>query len=95
MTTASERHPAPSEIEKTIRNFMSEALLISFGKDIQADTDLFETGLIDSFGFTELVAFLEGTFNVKLSDDELASVDTSTLSGITRMIVRHQLTKTL
>ena len=78
---------APSDVAETISDFMSRTFLIKFGKDVSGDTDLFETGLIDSFGFTELVGFLEGTFGVKLSDDDLASTETSTLAGITRMIV--------
>lgn len=81
---------APSEIEQRIQEFMSKTFLFEFGSEVNADTDLFEAGLIDSFGFVELVSFLEGTFEVKFSDDDLASPETSTLSGIARTVRARQ-----
>jgi len=77
----------PSEVERMISSFMSRTFLFEFGHDASPDTDLFEAGLIDSFGFVELVGFLEGTFGVKFSEVDLQSVEIATLSGITRMIV--------
>lgn len=79
----------PSEVQQTISNFMSRTFLFEFGQGVDADTDLFEAGLIDSFGFIELVGFLEETFGVKLTDDDLASSETATLAGTTRLVVNR------
>lgn len=36
-----------------------------------ADTDLFETGVLDSLAFVEVLAHLEGEFGVRVSVEEL------------------------
>ena len=69
-----------------IRGFLSRTFLVEFGAEVKDDTDLFETGLIDSYGFIELVQFLEHTYGISLSVDDLASTEMATLAGITRLV---------
>jgi len=76
-----------SDVQRRIMDFMSRTLLFQFGNSVGPDTDLFQAGLIDSFGFIELVGFLEATFAVKLTDDDLASPETATLAGTTRLVM--------
>ena len=57
-------------MEDTIRRYIEESFLIEFGEQITAETDLFETQIIDSFGFVELVSYLESTFRVKITDED-------------------------
>jgi acyl carrier protein len=76
-----------SNVQNRISDFMSRTFLFQFGNGVGPDTDLFQAGLVDSFGFIELVGFLESTFAVKLTDDDLASPETATLAGTTRLIV--------
>lgn len=73
-------------LEDEIRGFLTRTFLFEFEGNVNEDTDLFEAGLIDSYGFIELVKFLEGTFGLKLSDDDLASPAFATLSGITLLV---------
>jgi acyl carrier protein len=73
-------------IQETIGGFMSRTFLFEFGVHADPDTDLFEAGLVDSYGFIELVAFLEETYGVTLSDDDLASPEIATLRGISGLI---------
>ena len=80
----------PSEIQQQIARFMSQTFLFEFAHEVTSETDLFDSGLIDSFGFVQLVEFVEREFSVKLSDDDLASSETATLSGITRLVVASQ-----
>ncbi len=68
---------------------MSRALLITFGDEVTQDTDLFEAGLVDSYGFVDLVSFIEGTFGITLDEDDLESPEMATLAGIERLI-RHK-----
>ena len=44
-----------------------------FGQDadLRDDTSFLEKGILDSTGVLELVAFLEQTYSIKVSDDEL------------------------
>ena len=74
------------EIRCQIQDYMRRNLLVNFEQGIEPTTDLFEAGLIDSFGFVDLVAFLERTFGIVLSDDELGSFEMSTLAGISTLV---------
>ena len=48
------------------------------GRRIDADTPLFSTGIVDSFGVLELIAFLEETYGVDIDPGrhDLAELDT-------------------
>jgi acyl carrier protein len=78
---------AHTSLQDEIRGFMTRTFLFEFDSKVRADTDLFETGLIDSYGFIELVKFLEGAYGVSLSVDDLASSEMATLEGITRLVI--------
>ncbi|MBS0245094.1 MAG: acyl carrier protein [Proteobacteria bacterium] len=71
---------------------MSETFLFEFDATVTPDTNLFDAGLIDSFGFTQLVAFLEETFAITLTEDDFASDDISSLNGIVRIVNRLRAT---
>ena len=79
-----------SAIQDTISDYMSRTFLFEFGVDADADTDLFDAGLVDSYGFIELVGFIEQTYGVTFSDDDLASPVIATLRGITDLIVNRR-----
>lgn len=58
--------------EKTQR-FMEQQFLFRFGEDASEDSDLFKLGVIDSFGYIQLMQFLKEEFGLELSEDELLS----------------------
>ncbi len=73
---ASDTRSTDGLMDEKIRQYLAETLLIEFGDAPGAtseDTNLFESGLIDSFGFVQLVSFLEKTFDIKITDDEVMS----------------------
>lgn len=78
------------QIETQIQTFLAKTFMIDFEKKAARDTDLFEAGLIDSYGFIDLVAFIEQTFSVSMSDDDLASPEMSSLAGIARMVASRK-----
>ncbi len=47
-----------------------------------ADTDLFETGILDSLRFVELLAALEETFGIRVSVEDLEIDDFRNLTRI-------------
>lgn len=73
-------------VKEEIRSFLTKTFLFNFGPKVTDDTDLFDAALIDSYGFIELVKFLEQTYRITLSDDDLASKEMSSLSGIVQII---------
>ncbi len=82
---ATDTRATDGQMDEKIRQYLAETLLIEFGDDPAAtseDTNLFESGLIDSFGFVQLVAFLEKSFDIKITDDEVLSDALSSFAKI-------------
>lgn len=65
-----------------IRAFIEEQFLIEFGDDFPEDTDLFRSGVMDSFGYVRLCRFLEQTYQFKFTEEEMTS---NILVSLTRM----------
>ena len=71
-------------IQSDVRNFVAENFL--FGEDPESlhnDDSFLETGIIDSTGVLELVAFIEDKYSVEVDDDELIPEN---LDSIDRLI---------
>ena len=51
------------------------------------DTDLFDTGILDSLRFVELLAALEQAFHVRVAVEELEIDDFRTLSRIAAFVI--------
>ncbi len=82
---ATETRDTDGQMDEKIRQYLAETLLIEFGDVPGAtneDENLFESGLIDSFGFVQLVSFLEKTFDIKITDDEVMSDALSSFAKI-------------
>lgn len=69
-----------------IRKFVEQSFLFEFGKDADDNTNLFEAGLMDSYGFVEFIAYLEQTYDIFLSEEDLVSGDIASFSGLLGLI---------
>jgi acyl carrier protein len=67
---------------ETVRTFIINQFLFGEDEGLKDDTSFLETGLIDSMGIMELVAFLERTFEIKISDHELIPRNLDSLNQI-------------
>lgn len=75
------------EAEKLIKQFIQSELL--YDKDsvnLEKKDSLIETGVIDSLGIVKLLAFLEETFSIRISDDELIPQNFETIETISLLI---------
>jgi D-alanine--poly(phosphoribitol) ligase subunit 2 len=79
-------------VREAIRTFVSDTFLVDFTIDAQPDTDLFEADFIDSFGFVDLVTFLEQSFGVRLGDEDFDSPLISSLAGIQTLTLERMRT---
>jgi D-alanine--poly(phosphoribitol) ligase subunit 2 len=59
--------------KEKIQHFMEQQFLFRFGEDASEDSDLFKLGVIDSFGYIQLMQFLKQEFELELSEDDLLS----------------------
>lgn len=55
--------------------------------ELEIDTNLFEMGVLDSFGVIQLVLALEENFDISLEMENLTREDISTPAGIVRQLV--------
>lgn len=71
-----------------IRDYMEQQLLVEFGHDVMSDTDLFKAGVMDSFGYLQLMDFLETKFNVSISPSEALENVFVSLSSIDAFLAK-------
>jgi D-alanine--poly(phosphoribitol) ligase subunit 2 len=79
-----------SVIQSQVRDYVARQFLTDFNGQLTEESDLFEAGVIDSYGFIELVSFLEQTFGISLTDDDLASPQMSSLAGISQLVAARR-----
>jgi len=74
--------------EPRIKQFISNKFKITFADPVNENTDLFQEGLIDSYGFLELVKWLEAEFKIRFEDEELFAGNLNSVNNITETIVK-------
>lgn len=77
-------------VEGEIRGFLADNFVL--GADLErlpSTASLIETGIIDSTGVLELVSFLEETYTIRISDDELVPENLDTIDNILRFMTRR------
>jgi len=74
------------DLLEPVRRFITENFL--FGRKHQlTDSDSFlESGIIDSTGVLELVAFLEKTYGISISDEELIPENLDSMNNISKYL---------
>jgi acyl carrier protein len=75
--------------KEKIRQFLLEKLAKAKKiKQIDDQDNLIETGIIDSLGIMQLVAYLEGMFTVKVKDEDIVPENFESIDIITSYIER-------
>ncbi|HVK75743.1 MAG TPA: acyl carrier protein [Kofleriaceae bacterium] len=81
--------PDAAVVERDVTKFIVDNFL--FGNVAEAPaprTSFMETGLIDSTGVLELVAFVEEKYGVKVGDDELVPENLDSVANLAAFVVR-------
>ncbi|GAA2264307.1 hypothetical protein GCM10010145_44620 [Streptomyces ruber] len=73
-------------IKDELKRYMEDRFLFAFDEEITEDTDLFKAGILDSFGYIELMTHVEETYGVKFGEEELLSNVMVSLSSITAFV---------
>ena len=76
-------------VEQAVRDFLKNDLGRT-ESNVGRDESLLESGIIDSMGVLQLVAFLERTCGIKVEDDDLMPENFDTIAAITSFIERRQ-----
>jgi acyl carrier protein len=72
----------------TIRLFVTERLAPAVGLDrpLDDEEDLIDSGVVDSLGIFQLIAFLEERFGIKIGDEEITPENFGTIAAIDRLV---------
>ncbi len=88
--------PVQSETEKaasfiqTIETFLLQEPDLAVGRsEIGVDESLIEGGLIDSMGILKLIAFVEESFDIILSEDDITGENFASIRSIVSLVLSY------
>ncbi|MGK6317081.1 acyl carrier protein [Neorhizobium sp. DT-125] len=72
--------------ENTVREFIAENFLFRADADVANSQSLLETGVMDSTGVLELIAFLEQTYGITVADSEIVPENLDSIDNVTHYL---------
>ena len=79
------------EIQTDIREFVLKQFPAARKRETGDHDSLIEQGVVDSMGVLEIVTFIESTFEVTLTDDELMSDHFESIAAMAGLVHRKTL----
>ncbi len=80
-----------NEARGEIRRYIEDNFIMGASAAPLGDADSFlERHVLDSTGFLELIAFLEETYSIKVSDDEMVPENLDSLDNIVQFLARKR-----
>lgn len=76
--------------QQTIRKFILENFYVSDPSEVADDTLLVTTGLVDSTGMLEVIAFLEEEFDIRIADHETTPENLESVERMAAFVARKQ-----
>jgi acyl carrier protein len=77
---------AATHSNERIRNFLLEKFPLARKRGVTFQDNLLESGILDSLGILDLVAFVEQNFAIILSDDELIPENFQSIERLTAFV---------
>ena len=77
------------QIESQVRDFILEQFLLDTDNcDLANDASFLESGIVDSTGILELIAFLEETYHITIEDDDLVPSNLDSLNNVVAFVTK-------
>ncbi len=82
--------PSPSKESPRdrVRRFIVENFYVSDPSEVGDDVSLINTGLVDSTGMLEVIAFLETEFGIRIADQEMVPENLDSVARIAAFVER-------
>lgn len=81
--------PIESEVKAKLREFIAKNFLLGKDPGSLKDGDSFlDTGIVDSTGILEFVAFLQETWSVETADEELIPENFDSINNLTAFVLK-------
>jgi acyl carrier protein len=78
------------DIKQRIQQFIVENFYVAEASQLADDTSLIETGIVDSTGVLEVVAFLETDFHITVADQDILPANLDSISSMAAFVTRAQ-----
>lgn len=75
-----------TQAAERIRNFILEKFALARKRGLTNRAQLLDTGILDSLGVLDVVAFIEKEFSVQVSDDELVPENFQTVEALVAFV---------
>jgi len=80
---------APTNAQETrdqIRAFVRRRFPLAAAAGVKDEDSLLDSGIVDSLGILDLVAFLEKSFGIRVGDEELNPGNFDSIADVTRFV---------
>ena len=77
-------------ITDKVSRYLSEARGLPDDFELRPETPLLQSGLIDSLGMVDLVAYLEQSFSIAVDDDDMVPENFETVAAISAFVTRKR-----
>jgi len=77
-------------IHGAIVRFITENFYLATTAELDDETSLVDTGIVDSTGVLEVVAFLEETFAIRVHDAELSPENLDSVARLVAFVARKR-----
>jgi acyl carrier protein len=74
------------DVKQQVREFVLESARSKGINEVSDTQSLMEAGIVDSLGIFRLVSFLEDTFRVRISDDDIVPENFQSIDEIDRFV---------
>ncbi|MBD3317741.1 MAG: acyl carrier protein [Chitinivibrionales bacterium] len=82
------------EIKDRVKRFITSSFLLDLNSfDFDDDSSFLDAGIVDSTGILEVIAFLETTFGITVTDDEITPQNLDSLGNIGAFVARKTLSR--
>jgi methoxymalonate biosynthesis acyl carrier protein len=81
------KHDNESTIKSTIRDFILASVKI---KDLSDDDNLFESGIVNSLFAVQLMTYLEKTFGIEVTMDDLSIENFESINSTSSFVLNKQ-----
>lgn len=77
-------------IAQAVREFVTQNFYVPKPADLSDEQSLLDSGIVDSTGVFDLIAFLESTYGFKVKDEEMVPENLDSIAHIAAYVARKQ-----
>jgi acyl carrier protein len=79
---------SPDTVRERVRGFIAESFYVPDVDRLSESTSLVESGIVDSTGVLEVIAFIESTFGIAVEDAEAIPANLDSIQNIVTFVAR-------